>query len=338
MTRSVNSDEALRGFDLEMAYIPEERAPRLVEIQFTVLPEAEWLLGIADLSYFQGIGFSLPIPFDVNYFTGDDDSEESLVHAMASSTDSLNMYALLPGLFYCSIQKTTVDAVLVEVTEKNILGMALSTFRPEGVRSFDTRSGLAVDEDGKIRQVEISMETTGKFAAGLSAEIASSLEPAMDTTGSLSLTEVMYSREIEIAGVLAQMLVLENLKRAYVSSSILTGQVMTLLHDIQTNGLKTRNRIYVKNHKYPEGEVVNVRYRTIDGDADSGIRSGIDCPEEVDLGLEIMRLPFAKLLGDGKEVDIEEAVLDTNALFRTELGSYPDKDQIMELIFSEGFE
>ncbi|MHA1909790.1 MAG: hypothetical protein ACW98Y_21010, partial [Candidatus Thorarchaeota archaeon] len=45
-------------------YIPESQTPRLIEIQFTILPEDEWLLGISDLAYFQGIGFSLPIPFD----------------------------------------------------------------------------------------------------------------------------------------------------------------------------------------------------------------------------------------------------------------------------------
>ena len=83
-----------------MAYIPEKRTLRLAEIQFTVLPEAEWLIGITDLGYFQGIGFSLPIPFNIDYFSSGEDQDITPLHAMASSSDSTNLYAFLPGLFY----------------------------------------------------------------------------------------------------------------------------------------------------------------------------------------------------------------------------------------------
>ncbi|RDE12867.1 MAG: hypothetical protein C4K49_09410, partial [Candidatus Thorarchaeota archaeon] len=52
-------------------YIPEQRALRLIEIQESVLPEDEWLLGVSDLGYFRGMGFSMPVSF-VDYVpTGD---------------------------------------------------------------------------------------------------------------------------------------------------------------------------------------------------------------------------------------------------------------------------
>ncbi|MHA1904856.1 MAG: hypothetical protein ACXABC_07505 [Candidatus Thorarchaeota archaeon] len=321
-----------------MAYIPEERTLRLAEIQFTVLPESEWLIGISDLGYFQGIGFSLPIPFDIEYFGGDGNQEITPLHAMASSSESTNLYAFLPGLFYCSKENTTVDAILVEVVERNIFGMALASFRPESVRSFDIRSGLAVDDNGEIHSVEMSMETIGKFTTGLSEKIAESLKPTLDTTGTLSLNDVAYTREEEIATRLAEMLPLDDLKRAYVSGAIMTGQVMTLLHDIESHGLRPRHRIYVKNQKYPEGKVVEVRYRAIDGIIEFGIRSGVDCPKEADLGLELMKLSFACLVGNGKEVDIEEAIIDTLEFFLTKLGARPSKDRVMELIFTEGYD
>ncbi len=320
-----------------MVYVPRERTLRLVEIQFTVLPEDEWLMGITDLSYFQGLGFSLPIPFDVDYLLQSDNQEDALLHAMASSSDNVSLYAFLPGFFYCSIQKRSVDAILVEVTQKDILGMILSSFRPEGVRSFDIKRGLAVDESGTIHAVEMRMDTIGMFATGISAKIAKSLQPALDTTGTLSLREVAYTREIEIAARLAEMLPLDDLKRAYISGAILTGQVMTLLHDIEANGLGPRFQIFVKNCKHPDGKVVEVEYGSFDGGLGLHPRLGIDCPGEIDLGLELMRLSFARLVGGGKEVGVEEAILDTVNLFYAKLGASPTKDQVMELIFTEGY-
>lgn len=317
-----------------MAYIPEERTLRLIEIQFTVLPEAEWLVGIADLSYFQGVGFSLPIPFDVEYFTGEENQD--LLQSMAIFSDPANLHAFLPGLFYCSKQNTTVDAILVEVSEKELLGMMLSSFRPEGVRSFDIEGGVAVDESGRIHSVEMSMKSIGSFATGLSEKIGKLIRPVLDTSGTLSLSDEGFKREIEIAGILAELLPLQDLKQAYVSGAILTGQVMMLLHDIESNGLKPRHRIYVKNQKHPEGKVVATRYPSLDESDGLGFRRGVECPEEIDVGLELMKLSFARLIGDGKEVDIEEAILDTYETFYMKLGANPHKDRIVNLIFSEG--
>ncbi len=315
--------------------IPEKRTPQLVEIQLTVLPEAEWLMGLTDLTYFQGIGFSLPIPFDVEYLGRSDDHEDVLVQAMMESSEYASLYAFLPGLFYCSIQNTSVDAILVEVIQKEMLGMTLGSFRPESVRTFDIRNGLAVDESGKIHGIEMSMETIGKFATGISTEIANALDPGFDKAKTQLLKEVAYSREIEIAGCLAEMLPLSDLKRAYLSGAILTGQLMMLLQDIETHGFRPRYRIYVKNHKHPEGKVVEVRYRGLEGVSGTHSRLGIDCPQEVDLGMELMRLSFARLIGDGKEVNIEEAILDTLELFHTKLSASPTKNQVIDLIFEE---
>jgi hypothetical protein len=49
-------------------YVPKERTLRLIEIQESVLPEEEWLIGFSDLTYFSGVGFSMPIPFEPAYF------------------------------------------------------------------------------------------------------------------------------------------------------------------------------------------------------------------------------------------------------------------------------
>lgn len=318
--------------------IPRERTPQLVEIQLTVLPEAEWLMGLTDLTYFPGVGFSLPIPFDVDCLSRSDDHEDVLLQAMMESSEYTSLYAFLPGLFYCSIQNTSVDAILVEVIQKEMLGMTLGSFRPESVRSFEIRNGLAVDESGNIHSIEMSMDTIGKFATGISTEITNALKPRPDMTETQLLKEVAYSREIEIAGCLADILPLSNLKRAYTSGAIMTGQLMMLLHDIEARGFRPRHRIYVKNHKHPEGKVVEARYRGLEGMLGTHSQLGIDCPEEVDLGMELMRLSFARMVGNGKEVNIEEAILDTLELFQTNLGTRPTKDQIIELISEEAYE
>ncbi|MHA1961498.1 MAG: hypothetical protein ACW99U_14850 [Candidatus Thorarchaeota archaeon] len=48
--------------------MPKDRTLRLIEIQESVLPEEEWLIGITDMTYFSGVGFSMPIPFESVYF------------------------------------------------------------------------------------------------------------------------------------------------------------------------------------------------------------------------------------------------------------------------------
>jgi hypothetical protein len=178
--------------------IPREQIPQLVEIQLTVLPEAEWLIGLTDLTYFPGVGFSLPIPFDVEYFGRSDDPEDVLLQAMMESSEYVSLYAFLPGLFFCSIQNTSVDAILVEVIQKEMLGMTLGSFRSESVRTFEIRNGLAVDESGNIYGIEMSMETIGKFATGISTEIANALDPGFDMTEDLVL-QTKNGKEMQIS-------------------------------------------------------------------------------------------------------------------------------------------
>lgn len=379
-------------------YIPEERTARLLEIQFTVLPEDESIIGISDLGYFQGLGFSLPIPFNGEYFylgqdpllrSGlgdfeytslesdivlksskefevtcdpllsndlelsncpiiDSDNEEdigihpstqlddTLYEALETNSNTANLYAFLPGIFFCVSQNKSVDAVLVEVTRKELLGLELSSFRPEGVRSFDFDNALSLDDKGQICDVEINMNTIGKFSTGLSEKIAESLLGNMDTSGTLSMNSMSYTREIEIAECLSQMVSPRDLIRAYMSGAILTGHLMTLLHDIEQHGFLPRNRIYIRSSTYPQGKVIDVEYGTLKKILNLGSKSGIHCPEDVDLEVEFHRLSFAKLIGFGKEVDTEEAILDMYDLLNTKLGKHPTKNQVMELIFQVG--
>ena len=65
---------------------------RLVEIQEHVLPEDEWLIGISDLGYFKGVGYSMPAMDEAN------------------EDEFGNLYAFLPGLFYCSSQQTSASS------------------------------------------------------------------------------------------------------------------------------------------------------------------------------------------------------------------------------------
>ena len=46
-----------------VVYVPEKQSLQLVEIQDSVLPEDEWLIGISDMTYFRGVGFSMPLSF-----------------------------------------------------------------------------------------------------------------------------------------------------------------------------------------------------------------------------------------------------------------------------------
>jgi len=374
-----------------------ERTLRLVEIQQSVLPEDDWLIGITDLSYFKGIGFSMPVSFDDTYFilgedpllrggqgytdiileSGDDecisfeaadseddpllasgtdysgvslsahDREESgglhpdlvedeLQFSMGSSWDRQNLFAFIPGVFYCSSHNTSVDGILIEVTQSEILGMELSSFRTEAIRSFDISRGISVDDSGKTEAVEMSIEDLGQFKAGLSASLTESLTSSMTDIEVSSYEDLAFSRETEVAQYLSGMFSLDDLKRAYVSDAILIGQMMTLLHDIETNGLYPKFKIYVRNNKYPKGHVVEVRYRTLDTILHLGNGHGIECPLEVDVELQMLKLSFAKLIGDGKEVDIESAILDIYEYIRSVLSYKPSKKEIMKLIFQEG--
>jgi len=375
-------------------YIPEERMVSLVEVQFTVLPEDEWLLGLSDLAYFQGVGFSMPIPFDFNqYFIGeppeiraeefskedsevgspfsqsegtdyqkglsiisdesrphieqDDAAEFSLdgpkpvlQHTETSILDSLanpdvsTLYAFLPGFFYCSKQNCTVDGVVVEVSQNRILEMTLSSFRPESIRSFDMTRAMAIDENGQLTDVEISMATTGRFTTGIS--IGSDEDYEEDSVPEqLSMKQAAFSNEIKIAIQLQKMFSPDALKRVYLSGSIVTGQLMTLLHDIETNGLNPRYKIYLRNRRYPDGTIVDVRYRSLDSIVNLTSQSGIECPRDAALELELRKLAFAKLTERQMEVDIEMSVIDTCNFLRQELGQSPSKTLLLDKIFKE---
>ncbi|MBD3407057.1 MAG: hypothetical protein GF411_13140 [Candidatus Lokiarchaeota archaeon] len=375
-------------------YVPEERVLRLVEIQESVLPEEEWIIGVSDLGYFKGVGFSMPLAHGEDLFereydilTGDiedsgivlirngdtvlqpvelvdtDDDplleysdnlqyeaivasdriekdgihpevldEFDLVMSMEQDLSKGNLYAFLPGLFYCSSQHASVDAILIEVTQREIFGMTLPSFRPEDVRSFDVSKGIVVDNEGKTQTVEMTTDTLGKFTIDISSEIA---ESAMLKAGQVtSMDEVAGTQEIEVALALADRIPVGDLKEAYVSGAILAGKLMTLLHDIETKGIRLRQRIYVRNERFPNGRIINVDYGVIQTILNLESRPGIDCPQEVDLGMELRRLSFTRLIGAGKEVDVEEAVLDLFRFLSKEFGTSPTKDQILTLLFS----
>ena len=148
---------------------------RLVEIQEHVLPEDEWLIGISDLGYFKGVGYSMPAMDEAN------------------EDEFGNLYAFLPGLFYCSSQQTSVDAVLIEVTHKSVSGVMIPSFRPEDVRTFDVGSGITFDERGQIRPVEITIDTLGSFG----------VESFLKDSG-IENESFRYKKELQIASHLAE--------------------------------------------------------------------------------------------------------------------------------------
>ncbi|TFG07410.1 hypothetical protein EU538_08825 [Candidatus Thorarchaeota archaeon] len=377
-------------------YIPRQRTLRLVEIQESVLPEEEYIMGISDLGYFQGVGFSMPIPFDREYFktshkdllsgqydgsdielSGPDgeislefgreegieqgeivstmnsdldgishgcdntalspqplvnDRVEDLLESMEMHTENLELHAFLPGRFYCSRHMKSVDGVLIEVDQHDIMGMTLTSFRPEDVHSFDVETGLVIDTDGRPREVKMDLDALGKFRANLLREVEN------DTNlvdGASSLKEINYIYEIGLAAALADKVQLENLKRAYVSGASVAGRIMNLYDDIEKNGMKPVFRIYLRNRKHPRGTIVDLTYRSLEGILELTDWRGIDCPDEMDLGLELRRLSFSKLAGNGVEVDIEQAILETYAFMEAQIGSKPSLEQIITLLFSQ---
>lgn len=281
-------------------YIPSKRSLRLVEIQESVLPEDEWLIGISDLGYFQGIGYSMP------------QTEQEMSSAK-------NLYAFLPGLFYCSSQQTSVDAVLIEVTERIISGVTLPSFRPEDVRTFDVGGGIALKDNGEIEPIEMTIDTLGSFDA----------ESFLKDSG-ISHETFSYKREIQIASSLAEKIPLRELKRVYVSSSFLQARLKRLLDDLEFYELKPRNRIYVRNQKHPYGTVVGALYSG-DQEADSGIQF----PDEIDLGEEIGRLSFSKLIDEGEETTVENAVVEMRSFIETELQGSVTRKDVLKKLFEE---
>ncbi|TFF94335.1 hypothetical protein EU546_05030 [Candidatus Thorarchaeota archaeon] len=376
-------------------YIPRQRTLRLVEIQESVLPEEEYIMGISDLGYFQGVGFSMPIPFDRAYFqpknsgfgdvtsggleieltSSDGDivlernwdgrmEEEStlaedsnheailqgydniglspqpvvservdrLLESMEMHTENPQLHAFLPGRFYCSRHMTSVDGVLIEVDQQDILGMTLTTFRPEDVHSFDVETGLIVDNNGEPRKVKMNLDALGKFRANLLQEIEEETDVVI---GASSLAEIDYRYEVDLAAILADRVQFENLKGAYVSGASVAGRIMNLYDDVEKHGLEPVNRIYLRNNKHPRGTIVDISYRSLEGILELTDWRGIECPNEMDLGLTLRCLSFSKLAGDGEEVDIEQAILETYAFMEAQIGVRPSLEQIVTLLFSE---
>ena len=285
-------------------FIPSKRSLRLVEIQESVLPEDEWLIGVSDLGYFKGVGYSMP-----------------LIDDAADMNESENLYAFLPGLFFCSSQQTSVDAVLIEVSHKSLSGLMLPSFRPEDVRTFDVSGGIVLDETGQIKPVEITIDTLGSFG----------VESFLEDSG-IEHETFSYKREIQIASHLADRIPLSELKRAYVSSSFLQTRLSKLLDDIEFYGLKPRMRVYVRNRKHPYGTVVDVKYRAQD-DFDTG--SGFKISDDIELEKELRNLSFSKMVDSGVEIDVESAILDMLQYIKSKLEGSVSHQDVVKTLFEE---
>ena len=288
-------------------YVPIRRSLRLVEIQESVLPEDEWLIGISDLGYFKGVGYSMPLV----------DEEEEL-------NESGSLYAFLPGLFYCSSQETSVDAVLIDVTHKSLSGVVLPSFRPEDVRTFDVGGGIALDENGEVKPVEITVDTLGSFG----------VESFQKDSG-IDNEIFRFKREIQIASNLAERIPLSDLKRAYVSSSFLHTRLTKLLDDIEFYGLKPRMRIYVRNTDHPYGTVVDVKYRGLDEVVEFETGTSLKIPDDAKLEKELGNLQFSKMVDSGVETDVERAVLDMLLFIRFQLEGGVTHQEVLKKLFGE---
>lgn len=286
-------------------YIPSRRALRLVEIQESVLPEDEWLIGVSDLGYFKGVGYSMPI-----------------VEESGSSDEIGNLYAFLPGFFYCSAQQTSVDGVLIEVSHKEIAGVMLPSFRPEDVRTFDVGKGISFDDGGNIRPIEITLDSLGSFG----------VESFLKDSG-LKHETFNYKREMQIASSLAEMIPLSELKKAYVSSSFLQTRLTKLLDDIEFFGLSPRKRIYIRNLKHPYGSVVDVKYRGLEDEIEIDTGTGIKCPDNPELEKELSKLSFSKLVDSGVETDVEKAILDMMLYIRFEFEGNVSRSDVLRTLF-----
>lgn len=347
-----------------------------------MLPEDEWIIGISNLEYFNGVGYSMPIGvrldgaipsqsglltggrltadlpqssniddavrffenengqqdplFEQTYIHQEDalqasggESEEGpvpeteeidfLVMKMGEDFEPKNLYAFLPGIFYCSSQQTSVDAIVIEVTQQQKFGMTLSSFKPEDVRPLDLTQGMMLDEKGFGKSIQLSVDTLGSFHA----------ESFLKDSG-ISTEELQYCREIELANQMAQWLTLPVLKQAYAASSFLQTRLTKLLDDIEFFGLLPRRRIYVRNERYPFGSIIETKYQGLDTILTLGDETGIACPDSVDLELELKTLTFSKMLGIGTETDIEAAIVDLFLLINQGLGGEISKDEVLK--------
>jgi hypothetical protein len=361
---------------------------KLVEIQESVLPEDEWIIGISVLDYFNGVGYSMPSSMNLDRslkqsegmlsggkmssdfvassnlddpvkvtlieqdneddllsgtYKHNDDSvmassgekqkgpvidyplDSRLVESLAENREVTNLYAFIPGIFYCSAQQTSVDGVLIEVTQSQRFGMTLSSFRPEDVLTLDISKGFVFDENGARKAVQTTIDTLGAFH----------FEDFLNDSG-ISTAEMQYSKEMELAKHLSRSMLLDELKKAYASSSFLRARLVKLLDDLDFYGLVPRHRIYVRNEKHPYGRVVEVSYRGLDSIHNLGDESGISCVDEVDLEQELNALIFAKLLGTGIETNVEIAIMEMLHLIDRGLGGKTSKKEVLNSLSMGG--
>ncbi|MFW9960624.1 MAG: hypothetical protein ACFFDV_06385 [Candidatus Thorarchaeota archaeon] len=359
---------------------------RLVEIQESVLPEDEWIIGISILDYFNGVGYSMPMRLDrslskeVGLLTGgtltsdliassniddqlktesvtngDEDrllsgiykhkedpvrvssgtedkglhidvpQSSILVESLFEDDESANLYAFLPGIFYCSGQQTSVDAVLIEVTQTQRFGMTLSSFRPEDVRALDVSKGFVFDENKGRKSVKVTVDTLGSFH----------FEDFLKDSG-LSTEVMSYSKEVELAKRLSSLISFSELKEAYASSSFLRSRLVKLLDDIDFFGLAPRRRIYVRNKKHPYGRVIDVNYKGFDSILNLGVESGISCADEIDLEHQLNNLVFTKLMGMGIETNVEVAIMEIFQLIETGLKGKVSHREVLNVLSREG--
>ena len=368
--------------------MPSKRSLRLIEIQESVLPEDEWIIGISDLSYFNGVGFSMPLasgrtlgldhdssihgggtsfgteassnlddPIKLAPIeTGPHDSllplsyvhnEESLQASnddgtigpsLSSISENIllarieqdvdlnpNLYAFIPGIFYCSNQQTSVDAILIEVTQETRFGIALSSFRPEDVRSFDVSQAVISSGPSSIKTAPVSEAVLGGF------KIDSYLQESITPQAAAN-----YNPSVEIGIALAKQIRLSMLKQAYIATDFMEERLSRFSDDIEFFGLRPRNRVYVKNRKHPYGTIVDVSYRGLVGILELHGATGMACPDEVDLEIELGTLSFSRTAGSLTEVDIEEAVLDMLAFIEAQLEGRTDRRSLLQALFREG--
>ncbi|MBN2229281.1 MAG: hypothetical protein JW779_06765 [Candidatus Thorarchaeota archaeon] len=360
---------------------------RLIEIQESVLPEDEWLIGISVPDYFNGVGYSMPSlqnaidikePSDSLLIGGkatsdltassnlddplkftdalsdvsdallsdiykhredaliasagkqeeglhiDPSYSSILTDSLAASLDDQNLYAFIPGLFYCSTQQTSVDAVLIEVIQNEKFGMTLSSFRPEDVRTLDVTKGFVRGQKGGKMSIQIDFKNLGTFH----------FQDFLRDTG-ISKKDVNYSQEIELARRISEQIPYGNLMKAYAASSFLRTRLVKLLDDIDFFGLNPRRRIYLRNRKHPYGTVIEVEYRGLDGVLDLGTESGISCPLEVDTEVQLNKLTFTKLMGSGIETNVEGAIMEMLHFIEIGLEGSTTQENVLDILSKE---
>lgn len=368
-------------------YVSEKRSLQLVEIQDSVLPEDEWLIGISDMTYFRGVGFSMPLssgeyhrlqggpwlsPEDIGCSielepTSPDaeseteimpgpalieDSECRLIQSSASQRElgpelaapdqlrpdqsmkleiePMNLYAFLPGLFYVSNERTSVDAVLIEVSQDEMFGTSLTSFRPEGVRTLHSNEGLTSGTRRNPSRSSAASPLPERPDTGIVSQQTGSTWGGMSRqTQQRSLSR---AAEIDAALRLSRTMPLEELRQAYLFRTVIPIRLEALMGEIELEGVTPRHRIYIRNRKYPSGKVIEAKYRTLDNILQLNSETGLECPEDIDVSTELSELTFSSLGIVNREVSIEEAIIEISELMLSELGHESSRNKIIGLI------